>query len=256
MPPNPMWLRAWPEGPRHPSCLQAPCLITCQPPAQPSGPCAARAGQRPAHVLPGMAPELRRHHSEPWSVPGTFCFDLSDIVIIAVAAAVLVAWRLSVVYLLCSFFSQLVSFSPPLQIEVVNTFKSGASFQGALRRQSSVTSQSQDVANLSSPSRVSLSNALSSPTSLPPAAAGRECDPLLPRAPATPVLGGQGPGRQGHGWWGSSRHGQAQWAEGPQPLRRVPVGQETTASHRVTVTQWARVGWGQGLGFSCSARGS
>ncbi|KAG8516868.1 LOW QUALITY PROTEIN: Plasma membrane calcium-transporting ATPase 2, partial [Galemys pyrenaicus] len=59
------------------------------------------------------------------------------------------------------------------QIEVVNTFKSGASFQGALRRQSSVTSQSQDVANLSSPSRVSLSNALSSPTSLPPAAAGR-----------------------------------------------------------------------------------
>ncbi|GAB5568282.1 plasma membrane calcium-transporting ATPase 2 isoform X10 [Prionailurus iriomotensis] len=58
------------------------------------------------------------------------------------------------------------------QIEVVNTFKSGASFQGALRRQSSVTSQSQDVANLSSPSRVSLSNALSSPTSLPPAAAG------------------------------------------------------------------------------------
>uniref|UniRef100_A0A286XN96 Calcium-transporting ATPase n=1 Tax=Cavia porcellus TaxID=10141 RepID=A0A286XN96_CAVPO len=59
------------------------------------------------------------------------------------------------------------------QIEVVNTFKSGASFQGALRRQSSVTSQSQDVANLSSPSRVSLSNALSSPTSLPPAAAGQ-----------------------------------------------------------------------------------
>ncbi|XP_028905953.1 plasma membrane calcium-transporting ATPase 2 isoform X9 [Ornithorhynchus anatinus] len=31
------------------------------------------------------------------------------------------------------------------QIEVVNTFKSGASFQGALRRQSSVTSQNQDI---------------------------------------------------------------------------------------------------------------
>ncbi|XP_056660637.1 plasma membrane calcium-transporting ATPase 2 isoform X13 [Monodelphis domestica] len=60
------------------------------------------------------------------------------------------------------------------QIEVVNTFKSGASFQGALRRQSSVTSQSQDVTNLSSPSHVSLSNVLSSPTSTPPAAAGRE----------------------------------------------------------------------------------
>ncbi|XP_072454596.1 plasma membrane calcium-transporting ATPase 2 isoform X3 [Notamacropus eugenii] len=58
------------------------------------------------------------------------------------------------------------------QIEVVNTFKSGASFQGALRRQSSVTSQSQDVTNLSSPSHVSLSNVLSSPTSTPPAAAG------------------------------------------------------------------------------------
>uniref|UniRef100_A0A8C8Z128 Calcium-transporting ATPase n=1 Tax=Prolemur simus TaxID=1328070 RepID=A0A8C8Z128_PROSS len=61
------------------------------------------------------------------------------------------------------------------QIEVVNTFKSGASFQGALRRQSSVTSQSQDVANLSSPSRVSLSNALSSPTSLPPMYWSKRC---------------------------------------------------------------------------------
>ncbi|KAM6468172.1 plasma membrane calcium-transporting ATPase 2 isoform 9-T9 [Liasis olivaceus] len=60
------------------------------------------------------------------------------------------------------------------QIEVVNTFKSGTSFQGALRRQSSVTSQNQDVTNISSPSHVSLSNALSSPTSTPAAAAGRE----------------------------------------------------------------------------------
>lgn len=113
------------------------------------------------------------------------------------AAAVLVAWRLSVVKLSCPFSSQLVSFSPPLQIEVVNTFKSGASFQGALRRQSSVTSQSQDVANLSSPSRVSLSNALSSPTSLPPAAAGRECDPLTASGAAAASAtwaGGQGPG--------------------------------------------------------------
>uniref|UniRef100_A0A452IF21 Calcium-transporting ATPase n=1 Tax=Gopherus agassizii TaxID=38772 RepID=A0A452IF21_9SAUR len=61
------------------------------------------------------------------------------------------------------------------QIEVVNTFKSGTSFQGALRRQSSVTSQNQDVTNISSPSHVSLSNALSSPTSTSAAAAGREC---------------------------------------------------------------------------------
>lgn len=66
------------------------------------------------------------------------------------------------------------------QIEVVNTFKSGTSFQGAgaLRRQSSTTSQTQDVTNVSSPSHVSLSNALSSPTSTTAAAAptatGRE----------------------------------------------------------------------------------
>ncbi|XP_078270141.1 plasma membrane calcium-transporting ATPase 2 isoform X7 [Rhinoraja longicauda] len=60
------------------------------------------------------------------------------------------------------------------QIEVVNTFKSGTSFQGALRRQSSVTSQNQDVTNISSPSHVSLStpNALSSPTSVSAATAG------------------------------------------------------------------------------------
>ncbi|XP_075040057.1 plasma membrane calcium-transporting ATPase 2 isoform X16 [Mixophyes fleayi] len=64
------------------------------------------------------------------------------------------------------------------QIEVVNTFKSGASFQGALRRQSSTTSQNQDVTNIPSPSHVSLCNALSSPTSA--SAAGRECVFLLP----------------------------------------------------------------------------
>uniref|UniRef100_A0A6I8Q0G0 Calcium-transporting ATPase n=1 Tax=Xenopus tropicalis TaxID=8364 RepID=A0A6I8Q0G0_XENTR len=67
------------------------------------------------------------------------------------------------------------------QIEVVNTFKSGASFQGALRRQSSTTSQNQDVTNISSPSHVSLSNALSSPTSTSAAAAGRECVILMPQ---------------------------------------------------------------------------
>ncbi|KAI1890397.1 hypothetical protein AGOR_G00153300 [Albula goreensis] len=59
------------------------------------------------------------------------------------------------------------------QIEVVNTFKSGTSFQGALRRQSSTTSQTQDVTNVSSPSHVSLSNALSSPTSTAAAPAGQ-----------------------------------------------------------------------------------
>uniref|UniRef100_A0A8C2WRZ0 Calcium-transporting ATPase n=1 Tax=Cyclopterus lumpus TaxID=8103 RepID=A0A8C2WRZ0_CYCLU len=57
------------------------------------------------------------------------------------------------------------------QIDVVNTFKSGTSFQGAgaLRRQSSTTSQTQDVTNVSSPSHVSLSNVVSlSPSAHPP----------------------------------------------------------------------------------------
>uniref|UniRef100_A0A8C9ZAN0 Calcium-transporting ATPase n=1 Tax=Sander lucioperca TaxID=283035 RepID=A0A8C9ZAN0_SANLU len=68
------------------------------------------------------------------------------------------------------------------QIDVVNTFKSGTSFQGAgaLRRQSSTTSQTQDVTNVSSPSHVSLSNALSSPTSTTaataPSTTGRESE--------------------------------------------------------------------------------
>ncbi|XP_066528081.1 plasma membrane calcium-transporting ATPase 2 isoform X12 [Hoplias malabaricus] len=48
------------------------------------------------------------------------------------------------------------------QIEVVNTFKSGTSFQGALRRQSSTTSQNQDVTNVSSPSHIRVVNAFRS----------------------------------------------------------------------------------------------
>ncbi|XP_016420772.1 plasma membrane calcium-transporting ATPase 2-like [Sinocyclocheilus rhinocerous] len=59
------------------------------------------------------------------------------------------------------------------QIDVVNTFKSGTSFQGALRRQSSTTSQNQDVTHVSSPSHVSLCNALSSPTSTAAAPSGQ-----------------------------------------------------------------------------------
>lgn len=86
-------------------------------------------------------------------------------------------WRLPGTLILHLHLKQTFSFSPPLQIEVVNTFKSGTSFQGALRRQSSVTSQNQDVTNISSPTHVSLStpNALSSPTSVSAATAGREC---------------------------------------------------------------------------------
>ncbi|XP_066553936.1 plasma membrane calcium-transporting ATPase 2 isoform X2 [Amia ocellicauda] len=74
------------------------------------------------------------------------------------------------------------------QIEVVNTFKSGTSFQGALRRQSSTTSQHQDVTNISSPSHVSLSNALSSPTSTTAAAAGRECEFSMCDSAMPPIL--------------------------------------------------------------------
>ncbi|KAL4655846.1 Plasma membrane calcium-transporting ATPase 2 [Arapaima gigas] len=48
------------------------------------------------------------------------------------------------------------------QIEVVNTFKSGTSFQGALRRQSSTTSQNQDVATVSSPTHIRVVNAFRS----------------------------------------------------------------------------------------------
>ncbi|XP_042195744.1 plasma membrane calcium-transporting ATPase 2 isoform X3 [Callorhinchus milii] len=70
------------------------------------------------------------------------------------------------------------------QIEVVNTFKSGTSFQGALRRQSSVTSQNQDTTTLTSPSQVSLSSpsALPSPTSsaAPPGHPGCEGFPQFP----------------------------------------------------------------------------
>lgn len=101
------------------------------------------------------------------------------------------SWRLLVpwsILLLFPFSKQTVSFSPPLQMEVVNTFKSGTSFQGALRRQSSTTSQHQDVTNISSPSQVSLSNALSSPTSTSAAAtAGRECEFLMLRSTEMPT---------------------------------------------------------------------
>uniref|UniRef100_A0A8C5A3X1 Calcium-transporting ATPase n=1 Tax=Gadus morhua TaxID=8049 RepID=A0A8C5A3X1_GADMO len=51
------------------------------------------------------------------------------------------------------------------QIDVVNTFKSGCSYQaqaGALRRQSSTTSQTQDVTHVSSPSHIRVVNAFRS----------------------------------------------------------------------------------------------
>uniref|UniRef100_A0A8C6TS15 Calcium-transporting ATPase n=1 Tax=Neogobius melanostomus TaxID=47308 RepID=A0A8C6TS15_9GOBI len=54
------------------------------------------------------------------------------------------------------------------QMEVVSTFKRSGSFQGAVRRRSSVLSQLHDVNTLSTPSHVSLSTATANPTHAPP----------------------------------------------------------------------------------------
>lgn len=51
-----------------------------------------------------------------------------------------------------------ISFSLP-QMEVVSTFKRSGSFQGAVRRRSSVLGQLHDVTNLSAPTHVILSAA-------------------------------------------------------------------------------------------------
>lgn len=51
-----------------------------------------------------------------------------------------------------------ISFSL-LQMEVVSTFKRSGSFQGAVRRRSSVLSQLHDVTNISTPTHVILSAA-------------------------------------------------------------------------------------------------
>lgn len=71
-------------------------------------------------------------------------------------------------WLLCSFpLRSSVTLSGSLQMDVVSAFQSGASFQGALRRQASNSSQQQqhDVTNVSSPSHVAFSTSTSTTTS-------------------------------------------------------------------------------------------
>lgn len=54
-----------------------------------------------------------------------------------------------------------------LQMEVVSTFKRSGSFQGAVRRRSSVLSQLHDVNTISTPSHVALSTATANPSPAP-----------------------------------------------------------------------------------------
>uniref|UniRef100_A0A5F9CVS3 Calcium-transporting ATPase n=1 Tax=Oryctolagus cuniculus TaxID=9986 RepID=A0A5F9CVS3_RABIT len=61
------------------------------------------------------------------------------------------------------------------QMEVVSTFKRSGSFQGAVRRRSSVLSQLHDVTNLCTPTHVILSAANPTSPGLPGAAAGHRC---------------------------------------------------------------------------------
>lgn len=61
-----------------------------------------------------------------------------------------------------------------LQMEVVSTFKRSGSFQGAVRRRSSVLSQLHDVNTISTPSHVALSTATAN-TSPAPGSEFAEC---------------------------------------------------------------------------------
>lgn len=66
-------------------------------------------------------------------------------------------WLCCVFIFLWAFFSP-VTLSDSLQMDVVSAFQSGTSFQGALRRQASNSSQQQhDVTNVSSPTHVAFS---------------------------------------------------------------------------------------------------
>lgn len=57
----------------------------------------------------------------------------------------------------CFFLFLPVTLSDSLQMDVVSAFQSGTSFQGALRRQASNSSQQHDVTNVSSPTHVAFS---------------------------------------------------------------------------------------------------
>lgn len=70
-----------------------------------------------------------------------------------------------------------VTLSGSLQMDVVSAFQSGTSFQGALRRQASNSSQQQqhDVTNVSSPSHVAFSTTTTTAANSASATVGCEC---------------------------------------------------------------------------------
>lgn len=89
-------------------------------------------------------------------------------------------FSLSPLAVLCFYF--LWAFSPvtlsdSLQMDVVSAFQSGTSFQGALRRQASNSSQQQhDVTNVSSPTHVAFSTTTTSATAANTASATVGCE--------------------------------------------------------------------------------
>lgn len=70
-------------------------------------------------------------------------------------------------------FSGPITLSDSFQMDVVSAFQSGISFQAAVRRQPSSTSQQHDVTNVSSPTHVALSPATAFNTAS--ATVGCEC---------------------------------------------------------------------------------
>ena len=66
--------------------------------------------------------------------------------------------------------------SDSFQMDVVSAFQSGTSFQGALRRQASNSSQQQhDVTNVSSPTHVAFSTTATTAANTASATVGCEC---------------------------------------------------------------------------------
>lgn len=86
---------------------------------------------------------------------------------------------LSPLAVLCFISSGLspVTLSDSLQMDVVSAFQSGTSFQGALRRQASNSSQQQhDVTNVSSPTHVAFSTTTTTATAANTASATVGCE--------------------------------------------------------------------------------
>lgn len=85
----------------------------------------------------------------------------------------------SLLWLCCFISSGLspVTLSDSLQMDVVSAFQSGTSFQGALRRQASNSSQQQhDVTNVSSPTHVAFSTTTTTATAANTASATVGCE--------------------------------------------------------------------------------